>query len=177
MRNIRQEFIKEILDTLKVPAGAFNVQLVSDEIGHIPDNKLREFHRELFGTQHAYLSGMDKIMKVAEKYKPVVIDNDEVKAKQLISAVETMSSILYDICNKSGESFNDYVRKYAFNNVSTESRQILENVAPYNSLSELVINISHYADANVQLKAFVRAVKYSSNQQVLAPSVRKAIQS
>ena len=177
MRSIRQEFIKEVLETLKIPAGAFNVQLVSDEIGHIPDNKLREFHKELFGTDHSYLSGMDKIMKVSEKFKPVIIDNIEQEAKELIELCEGLNTQIRKDAERMGEDFKKLVYAAKFPTLDTDKIAILNSVKPHRDFKELILNIRHYQTANDALNAFMSAIKFVDNSltAIESSAVRKMI--
>ena len=69
MDKFREEFIKSLLETLKIPATAFNIATVSDEIACIPNDKLREFYKEVLIAE-TYGNGMKAILQTAESYKP-----------------------------------------------------------------------------------------------------------
>lgn len=159
MDNVRREFIIELLETLKVPAGAFNVGTVADEIQHIPDTSLRAFHKALFGTQHAYLSGMDRIIKVAEMFKPIEkTDEVEDNAKRLIGMVYAMSDNIYKKHSETSISFDILLQAASFPNVSDEDIAILNNVAPHFNHKRLIGNISTYQNSLEQLQAFKNAL-------------------
>jgi len=69
MDKFRKEFIKGLLETLKIPATAFNIAMAADEIACIPNDKLREFFKEVLIAE-SYGNGMKAIIKTAESYKP-----------------------------------------------------------------------------------------------------------
>lgn len=68
MDNFREEFIKGLLETLKIPSTAFNIAVVSDEIEEIPNQSLRGFYREVVSAD-TFGNGMKAIIKTAENYK------------------------------------------------------------------------------------------------------------
>ena len=136
----------------------------------------KEFMKALFGTQHAYLNGIDRIAKVAESFKPIVIDETEAEAKRLIAGVEAMNTILFDEAHKRGVMFEDLVKQYKFENV-TESMAILNNVKPYYDIKQLVINIRLYQTSVDAIQAFKSAIiaHNNNNNLAIAGNVRKMI--
>jgi predicted restriction endonuclease len=88
-----------------------------------------------------------------------IVDETELKAKEMIAKVEIMNTILFDEAKKTGEMFEDYVRKYHFDNVSDESKAILNSVKPYYDLKSLVINIRRYQTSIDAINAFKSAIR------------------
>ena len=87
MDNFREEFIKGLLETLKIPATAFNIAIVSDEIESVSNENLREFYREVVSAD-TFGNGMKAIIKTAENYKPVTelslkLSNSRNEAKEM----------------------------------------------------------------------------------------------
>jgi len=177
MDNIRKEFIKEVLETLKIPSGAFNIGTMSDEIKHIPDTSLRAFHKALFGTDHSYLNGMDRIVKVAEQFKPVVIDNVEQEAKELIELCEGLNTQIGNDAKRMGEDFKKLVYSAKFPTLDNDKIVVLNNVKPHNDFRDLIIHIRHYQTAQDSLEAFKRAILYvnKSLTAIESKQVRKMI--
>ena len=163
MDNIKKEFIREILETLKIPSGAFNVGTVYDEISHIPNSNLRAFHKALFGTDHSYLNGMDRIIKVAEQFKPQQIDNTEIKAKELINIVESINTKIGNDAQRMGTDFVELVMGVKLPGLSDSDMAILNQVKPYTDHKQLIINIRAYPTSLECLNAFKRAIEYSGS--------------
>jgi hypothetical protein len=161
MDNIRKEFIKEIMQTLKIE-GVFNSGTIADEIQHIPDTSLRAFHKALFGTSHSYLNGMDRIIKVAEQFKPQEVDQDEAKAKELIELVKGMNESVYQQHIKSGIRFDDLLNEVSFPKVSEDDIMVLNKVKPFCELKSLVKGISTFGTSLECLNAFKRAITQPS---------------
>ena len=69
MDEFREEFIKGLLETLKIPATAFNIAIAEDEIACITNDNLREFYKEVLIAE-TYGNGMKAILQTAESYKP-----------------------------------------------------------------------------------------------------------
>lgn len=87
MSNFRDEFIKGILETLKIPATAFNIALVSDEIEHIENTDLRAFYKAVVSID-TYGNGMRAIIDTAKEFKQktmleMKIDASEEQAKAM----------------------------------------------------------------------------------------------
>lgn len=104
MDNIRKEFIKEIMQTLKIE-GVFNSGTIADQIQHIPDTQLRSFHKALFGTNHSYLNGMDRIIKVAEQFNPKQDHDYEIKAKEILKKMHGINRRISDEAEARGEDY------------------------------------------------------------------------
>ena len=87
MDNLREEFIKGLLETLKIPATAFNIALVSDEIEAIPNGSLRGFYREVVSAD-TYGNGMKAIISVAKNFKPA--------EKDILAGTADKAKAMYD---------------------------------------------------------------------------------
>ena len=103
----------------------------------------------------------------AEVLEPM-IDATTAEAKRLISACETMNTILFKECNNIGIPFEDYVIGYEFNNLQDSTKALLNAVKPYNNYKQLIINIRVGWTSFGQIEAFKRAIDYAAknNQQL-----------
>lgn len=165
--NLREQLINSSMDSLKIDKNPFNYQTIKEFIEHINDMDLKKFYSKLFGAEHSYLNGMDRIAKVAEQFKPTKeADEVEEKAKELILGCETMNSILFDMCHKSGDMFEPFVREYPFDNISKESKAILKLVKPFCDYRELIIGIRTFQDSSIALNAFKQAIKLSGQEGI-----------
>ena len=162
MDNIRKEFISEIMKTLKIE-GAFNIGTISDEMQHIPNTDLRAFHKALFGTDHSYLNGMDRIIKVAEQFKPVNVDLVEVKAKELISMVESINTKIGEDAKQRGEGFEYLVSVVKLPGVCEDDMAILDSIERYRGHKKLIINIRVGWNSKEQLEEFKRAILFTQS--------------
>ena len=98
MDNFREEFIKGLLETLKIPATAFNIALVSDEIEVIPNGSLRGFYREVVSAD-TYGNGMKAIISVAKNFKSAekdILEGTADKAKAMYDKFYTQQSAMLD---------------------------------------------------------------------------------
>jgi len=178
MDDIRREFIKEVLETLKIPSGAFNIGTVASEIEHIPNTKLRDFHKSLFGTQHSYLNGMDRIIKVAEQFKPQANDTLKEEAENMMSLVRCIRDTIFDNAKTSGRTFDDELKGTSFPSLSEKERFVLSNIKQLPGLKNLISNFNNGWNGVDQLNAFKQAIlsyENKSDQVVIAGSVKKII--
>ena len=98
------------------------------------------------------------------------------KAKWLIDACEKMNTILCTDAHAKNMTMDDYIRDYEFTNISEESKVILSNVKPYYDIKQLIVCINHFQDSQVQLKAFVGAIKQSeTNPLAISGDVKKML--
>lgn len=102
------------------------------------------------------------------------IDQDEIRAKELISACETMNTILGTEAHRANMTFDDYIKNYEFTNISQETMAILNNVKPYYDYKLLISKIRHYSTSIDALNAFKNALKYSTHN-VIENKVQKMI--
>ena len=171
MDNFRKSLIEELMLTLKIPQGNFNFGTIADELREITNERLKEFYK-LVMTSDSYGNGMKAIIQVAEQFKPKplepIIDATTAEAKRLISACETMNTILFKECNNIGIPFEDYVMNYEFNNLQDSTKALLNAVKPYNNYKQLIINIRVGWTSFGQIEAFKRAIDYAAknNQQL-----------
>ena len=161
MDNFRKSLIEELMLTLKIPQGNFNFGTIADELREITNERLKEFYK-LVMTSDSYGNGMKAIIQVAEQFKPKplepIIDATTAEAKRLISACETMNTILFKECNNIGIPFEDYVMDYEFNNLQDSTKALLSAVKPYSDYKRLIINIRRYQTSSDALNAFKQAI-------------------
>lgn len=176
MYNLRTELIKSILSSLKIDDNPFNQQIIKDKIAHIADMQLQEFYGKLFNASHQYLNGIDRVSKVADNFKPnvVEIDKDEEKAKELIELAHSMNNTIYQEHIRTGIQFDVLLNDVKFPTVDKSIIAILDNVKPYYNHKQLISSINLYGTAKEQLQAFKQAVKQGEVTQI-ALSVKKLL--
>ena len=169
VNDLKIEFINAIMMSLKIDSNPFIIATIDEFIAHIKPTEYKSFMTELFGTQHAYLNGLDRVAKVAEQFKPQVQENPhEAKAKELIQWCETANATVFDGAKKSGTTFDDEMNHTGFVRLINESETmaILNAVKPYCDFKQLIGNISCYQDSQVQLQAFIDALKYTPTDAI-----------
>jgi len=95
MDKFREEFIKSLLETLKIPATAFNIAIAEDEIACIPNDKIREFFKEVLIAE-SYGNGMKAIINTAKKFKPDILASTAEKAKNMYDKFYAQQSAMLD---------------------------------------------------------------------------------
>ena len=169
MDKLKKEFVRAIMISLKIEDNPFIIATIDEFTKHIKPTEYKSFMAALFGSQHAYLNGIDRVSKVAETYKEVILEVDETeqKAKHLITAVEQMNSILCTEAHAKDMTLDDYVRDYEFTTVCDETMTILNNVKPHYNLRELVKKIRQYQTSIDTLSAFKQAIKQHEGGQTM----------
>lgn len=156
-----------IFESLKINDNTFNRQIIRDKIEHIRDEQLQDFYGKLFDASHQYLNGIDRVAKVAETFKPTQqVDQDEIKAKELIELVQGMNGTIYKDHIRTGINFDTLLDDAKFPTVSDEDIAILNQVRPHFNLKLLIGNINGYDNGSEQLQAFKRAVGQSSKESL-----------
>ena len=163
MYNLRNELVNTIIKSLKIDSNPFNTTTIQNLIVDISDDNLQAFYQSLFGADHAYLNGIDRVSKVAEQYKTVVIDNVEQEAKELIELCEGLNTQIRKDAERMGEDFKKLVYAAKFPTLDTDNIAVLNRVKPHRDFKELIINIRHYQTAKDALDAFKRAVNHVDN--------------
>jgi len=167
MYNLRTELVKSTLSSLKIDNNPFNQQIITDKIQHIRDEQLQDFYGRLFDESHRYLNGLDRVAKVAEQFKPQVQDNpNEAKAKELIQWCETANATVFDNAKKSGRTFDDEIKGTKFTMLSDTDLYVLNQIKPHSSHKLLIGNIRCFQDSQVQLQAFVDALKFAPSDAI-----------
>ena len=163
MNNIKSEFVNAIMISLKIEKNPFIVSTIDEFTSNIKPTEYKSFMTALFGNQHAYLNGIDRVAKVAEQFKPSIQDNSmELKAKELILWCETANSTIFDNAKKSGRTFEDELKGTKFISLSDSDMSVLNQVKPYMSHKELINNIRVYQTSKDTLSAFMDALKYKA---------------
>ena len=164
MYNLRNELIKTIIKSLKIDDNPFNVITIQDMIENISDDNLQEYYQALFGNEHSYLNGLDRVAKVAEQFKPQQkTDLTEIKAKELIEFVHSMNHTIFENAKMSGRTFEDELKGTKFLGLRDKDKAILNQVKPYCEYKQLISNISRYSTSLEQLNAFKNAIEYSNS--------------
>ena len=170
MYNLRTELIKSILSSLKIDDNPFNQQIVKDKIYHIADEELQNFYGKLFDASHQYLNGIDRVAKVAEQFKPIAgIDENEIKAKELILLVKGMNNSVFRDSEKYELTFDELLKVVEFPAVSDEDKAVLNAVKPFCELKSLIKGINTYSTSLETLRAFKQAISQPSVTQLNNP--------
>lgn len=166
MNNLKTEFIRAIMISLKLEDNPFIIGTVDDYIKDIEQSKYKLFMSELFGTQHAYLNGLDRVAKVAEKFKPIAKDEITDRAKRLIQFTETQNTNLRELAEAQGTDFNQLVMDIIPKDKYKRSFEVMDLVKPYYDAKQLIINIRLYQTSIDTLNAFKQAITKHDNGEV-----------
>lgn len=176
MVNLRDELVKAIMANLKINQDPFTIGSIKKKLETIPDSKLQNFYDSLFGDEHSFLNGMDRVTKVAKQFQVQTVDKTEIKAKELISLVHTMNNVVFENSRASGRSFDEELKGTRFTNVTDRVIAVLDNVHPHYNHKKLIGNIRSYADSVAELVAFKRALQSVRNDNAIEnKSVRKLL--
>jgi len=110
-----------------------------------------------------------EILSLSNVKKEVIleVDQNELKAKELIELVKGMNESVYQQHIKTGIRFNDLMNKVMFPTIEEETIAILNQVKPYCSYKLLVSNINAYQTSIEQLQAFKNALKFKETLAVV----------
>lgn len=172
MDDIKDEFIKAIMMSLKLNKNPFIYSTIDEYIAHLQPTDYKSFMSELFGVHHSYLNGLDRVAKVAETFKPVSIDETEAKANELIALVYSMNETVFENAKTSGRTFEDELKGTKFRNIDDEI-VILNQVKPYTDYKQLVSKVSCYATSLEQLQAFKNAIKYAGSHIEIIENIKR----
>jgi hypothetical protein len=67
--DVKKEFISAVISSLRIDGNPFNIGLIDEYITGIRPDQYRDFYSDLFGNDHDYLNGIDRVCKVSERYK------------------------------------------------------------------------------------------------------------
>lgn len=154
----RIELTKALIKGLKLDDNIFNYEAVNDEVASIQEHKYMDFYKDVMAKE-SYGNGLKAIIDTAKQFKPVVIDNVEEEAKELIALCESLNTIIRRDAEAKGEDFKKLVYCAKFPTLDIDKIVILDNVLPHYSHKELIINIRHYQTAKDALDAFKYAIK------------------
>ncbi len=177
MYNLRNELVNTIIKSLKIDSNPFNTTTIQNLIVDISDDNLQAFYQSLFGADHAYLNGIDRVAKVADQFKTVVTDNIEQEAKELIELCEGLNTQIRKDAERMGQDFKQLVYAAKFPTLDTDKIAVLNSVKPHRDFKQLIINVRHYQTANDALNAFMTAIKFVDNSltAIESSAVRKMI--
>jgi CRISPR/Cas system CSM-associated protein Csm2 small subunit len=172
---MRKAMIEELMTTLKIPQGNFNYATIEDEIRHIPGTQLKDFYKAVMSAE-SFGNGMKSIMQAAEKFKPVVIDYTEEKAKELVALVEAINAKIGEDAKNMGVDFVKLANSVILPTAGVENLKILDNVKPYYSYKSLIINIRHYQTSIDAINAFKTAIEYAESRSfVVATQANQSV--
>ncbi len=155
------------MQSLKIDNNPFISATIDEYISHINQTEYKAFMGELFGTQHQYLNGLDRVAKVAEQFKPVVDDGLEVEARRLIDLVRGINHSIFKDSENMSIPFSDLINQIKLDAMITKTDlAILNAVKPHREAKLLISEINTYQDGNIQLQAFIDALKYSSSDAI-----------
>jgi len=167
MYNLRTELIKSVMNGLKIDSNPFNQEAIKVLINHIDDSDLKGFYVELFGEQHSYLNGMDRIVKVASQYESEVDEATILEARRLIKLVMSISGQVYRDSQERNTQFSELMKIIKLDAMMPDSDfAILSTVKPHRDAKLLICEINTYQDGNIQLQAFIDALKYAPSDAI-----------
>jgi len=167
MYNLRTELIKSTLSSLKIDNNPFNQQIIRDKIAHIKDADLQDFYGKLFGNEHDYLNGMDRVAKVAEQFESEIDESMKLEARRLIDLVREINHKVFMDSEKMSRTFSDLVNYLTLSEMISESDlAILSTVKPHRNAKVLISEINTFQDGNIQLQAFIDALKYAPSDAI-----------
>ncbi len=155
----RNELIKALVKGLKLDDNIFNYQVVDEEVKNIRDHQFMDFYKATMGAE-SYGNGLKAIIDTAEKFKPVIIDDVEQEAKELIELCEGLNTQIGNDAKRMGEDFKKLVYAAKFPTLDTDKIAVLNSVKPHRDHRVLIINIRHYQTAKDSLEAFKSAIRY-----------------
>ncbi len=100
----RKELAKALVKGLKLDDNVFNYQAVLEEISTIQDHQFMDFYKATMGAE-SYGNGLKAIIDTAEQFKPVIIDDVEQEAKELIELCEGLNTQIGNYAKRMGEDF------------------------------------------------------------------------
>lgn len=163
----REQLIKALVKGLKLDDNVFNYQAVAEETDSVQERDFMDFYKAVM-SENTYGNGLQAIIKVAERFKPVVIDLSEIKANELIDLVHSMNNAVYQKHLESGISFDVLLDDVKFPNVDSRDIAILNEVEPHYNLKSLIAGINHYGTSINKLTAFKQAIIRAENNQHIA---------
>jgi len=156
--NLRKQLINSTMDSLKIDKNPFNYSTIENYIEHIPDTKLKEFYSNLFGSQHSFLNGMDRIATVADGFKEAEYDGvDTYDIGGKIDKIKAYNAAVFDNATKSGRTFDDELKGTKFISMSEDEEAYYNLVKPYCNYKSLIGNINCYSDSSSQFISFKKA--------------------
>ena len=164
MNNLENEFIRAIMISLKIENNPFIVATVKDYVKHIKESQYKDFMSELFGTQHSFLNGLDRVSKVAEQFKPNDTSLDD-KAKRIIAFTESLNTQIGEEAKAKGQDFVKMVKCVKLPPEYDRTMAVMNHVKPYCDAKELIINIRRYQTSIDAIIAFKRAIIYYENNE------------
>ena len=154
--------------SLKIEKNPFILATVDEYTRHIPEKEYKSFMSALFGTQHSYLNGLDRVAKVAESFKPVQDNSTDKEANRLIDLVRGLNDKVYRDAEESGRTFDDQLSGTSFKGLDERDNAILSNVKPHYSLKLLIAKINTYGTTLDALTSFKQAIESYNNGHTLA---------
>ncbi len=156
MYNLREELIKSVIASLKIDDNPFNSEIIREHIEDIEDDRLKAFYSKLFTPENRYLNGLDRVTKVAEAMKPIIVNKLDEEAKEIIELAEGMrSKVNSDFMMSMSEGDSKGFFMHAKFKLGERDNDIFNNISPYYYLNDFIYNLRKY-DTSVELIRVVR---------------------
>ena len=171
MTDKRRELINALIGGLGINKDAYAIDTLKEKTELLKESQYLDFYQEVM-KENSFGNGIKAVLNVLDRFCPApleqITDATTAEAKRLISACETMNTILFKECNNIGIPLEDYVMNYEFNNLQDSTKALLNAVKPYNNYKQLIINIRVGWTSFGQIEAFKRAIDYAAknNQQL-----------
>jgi len=166
MTTKRAELINAIISGLSIEEDPYAIETVNEKTESLDESQYLDFYQAVMAA-NTFGNGVKAVIEVAEQFKPKEINHAKSKAEFLIRAVEAMNTVLWNEARDVKRVFEDFVEEYEFDNVSNESKAILNNVAPYYDIAQLTINIRQYQTGSDAITAFKRAIEQSPTSDAI----------
>jgi len=159
MTTKRAELINALIRGLKIDEDIYAIETVKEKTEFLNESQYLDFYQSVM-DEDAFGNGVKAVINVAERFKPQIIEVDEleIKAKELIDLVRAMNDAIYRDHAKTGIAFDNLLNGVKFPNVSADDIVILNNVRPHYNLKLLIGGINTYQTSIDALNAFKNAI-------------------
>ena len=161
MTDKRRELINALIGGLGINKDAYAIDTLKEKTELLKESQYLDFYQEVM-KENSFGNGIKAVLNVLDRFCPApleqITDATTAEAKRLISACETMNTILFKECNNIGVPFEDYVMDYEFDNLQDSTKGLLSAVKPYCDYKRLIINIRCYQTSSDALNAFKQAI-------------------
>jgi len=118
-----------------------------------------------------------EILELTSVVKVVVkeVNENELKANELILLVKAMNDSIYQEHIKTGVRFDDLLQAASFPKVSSEDIAVLNKIRPYYELKSLIAGINQYQTSSDTLNAFKDALKSKSADLEMIQNIKSKL--
>lgn len=186
-----EEFVKGLLETLKIPTTAFNIALVKEEIEAIDKADLREFYKAVV-TADTFGNGMKAIINTAKDFKPEeknILDGTEQKAKAMYKKFYAEQSAMITYAQKNRDKISndrDWFNSIDYSNLKRTDGTLVYTKQEIYVLKELgggafLLDLPYKENSNEVIQLIKRTIdkaivtKYSDTKAISSKRVVKML--